>query len=74
MNTLQARFNDEALRQLPKTYASIKNADVKTRSCMVSHTLRVLMNSRTCLDDMSAGQIENLDNEVIETIKAREWM
>lgn len=70
----QAKLNQEAFSQLPKTYAEIKNATGNIRGSMEQTTISKLMNCSPCLDDMTDQQKEKIDSDMIELFKHKEWI
>ncbi len=66
---IQASFNNQAILQLPRISALINKADQKISNQMIDRTLRIVNNCTPCLNDMSANQKEDMQDQLIETFK-----
>jgi len=66
--------NDQAFRQLPLVYATIKAASGNTRYSIEAITLRELDRCSPCLDNMSSDQKSDLENKLITIFENCDWI
>tara|TARA_R110002167_G_scaffold27695_5_gene94154 strand:+ start:868 stop:1104 length:237 start_codon:yes stop_codon:yes gene_type:complete len=72
--TIQNQFNNEALNMLPEIVAEIKKADQFGRDQIISKTLRECSNSRVSLINMNEKQLNEFQDNLLESFRYLEWI
>lgn len=71
---IQAQLNQEAFKQLNKTYAAMQFAQGASLGSMEQIALRELSNCIPCIDDMNQEQKNRLDEKILDIFKFREYI
>jgi len=71
---LQAILTKQAFEMLPRVLIEIESANDFESNQMTCYAERKLNNSRVALVDMTEQQINEFENDLIETFKFNNWI
>ncbi len=72
--SLQGQLNQAAIDCLPKIKEVIANAGDFEANQMEFMALRAMMNAHTPVSDMSAEQLDQFQNDMLDVFKYKNWL